>query len=241
MKICPNCNASLPDDSMFCVNCGSSVASVAPVPQQVPAAYGNPMPPAQPPKKKKTGLIVALIIVAVLILGGIGAGVAYFVLSADTTEPVLEEETEILEEITSEETEEETTTKKTEETSAEVTVDAIEQKIAAYVELYREEIIDGFNQGFGATSDITCTVTVEAERRGIVINCSIAEFVDLPDDVKNTLQSTYDGMESIFDSSLEMLRTELPEIEYLKMNICENDGDVVATILAQGESLVEDV
>lgn len=43
MKNCPNCNAQLNDDAMFCVNCGAQIGA-NPNPQQ--NAYAQPVPTA---------------------------------------------------------------------------------------------------------------------------------------------------------------------------------------------------
>ena len=50
MKNCPNCNASLADEAVFCTNCGTSVQGAAPQPnpQPNPQPYPQPAPYAQP-------------------------------------------------------------------------------------------------------------------------------------------------------------------------------------------------
>ncbi len=253
MKICPNCNANNPDDSLFCINCGTSIASVAPVAEQNYAVNANQMPPAQqPPKKNKKGLIVALIIVAVLIVGAIGTGIAFFLLKTDNTEPVIDDEVveEETDEITTAEDvpdDEETTEtpdnndNNKEESSVSAVLGSVEQKIADYVENNRDEIIAGFNQGFGTTSELTCTVSVYAEGRGIVVTACINEYDNLSDEVKNNIQSVYDGMGDVFGSSLDMIQVELPEVEFLKINVCEKDGDIIAVVMAQDEPTVDTV
>ena len=37
MKICPTCNAQLPDDATFCSACGTAIAAAAPAPEQAAA------------------------------------------------------------------------------------------------------------------------------------------------------------------------------------------------------------
>ena len=45
MKNCPNCNAQLPDDAVFCTNCGTNLGAAPvqpPVPQQPQQQYQQP-------------------------------------------------------------------------------------------------------------------------------------------------------------------------------------------------------
>ncbi len=44
MKICPNCNAQIPDNKKFCTECGTSMADVQPVRQPAQPAYTAPQP-----------------------------------------------------------------------------------------------------------------------------------------------------------------------------------------------------
>ena len=50
MKNCPNCNAALADEAVFCTNCGTSLQGAAPQPNaqpyQQPAQYVQPAPVA---------------------------------------------------------------------------------------------------------------------------------------------------------------------------------------------------
>ena len=48
MKICPVCNAQLPDAAVFCTNCGSRFAESAADTQQGAQQQGAPQPNAQP-------------------------------------------------------------------------------------------------------------------------------------------------------------------------------------------------
>lgn len=47
MKICPKCNASLPDESVFCFDCGESVENVLPV-QEASVPTMDPVTPPAP-------------------------------------------------------------------------------------------------------------------------------------------------------------------------------------------------
>ena len=112
-------------------------------------------------------------------------------------------------------------------------VDPAEQKIAEYVEKNKEALLAGMEASFATSSGMTCTSSIKAEGRGFVIQLNINELEDVPEEDKALLQSIYDGMGENFKSSLKTMQTEIPEIEYYKVLVCEKDGDVLATIEAK--------
>ncbi|MBE6729389.1 MAG: hypothetical protein E7568_04050 [Ruminococcaceae bacterium] len=108
-----------------------------------------------------------------------------------------------------------------------------EDKVAAYVEKNRDELVSTMEESFGESSGMTCSSTIKAEGTGFVMEIRINELDNIPEDTKANLQTTYDGMNSTFVSSLETMQKELPELSYFKINVCEKDGDLLATILAE--------
>lgn len=103
--------------------------------------------------------------------------------------------------------------------------------VAAYVDAHRAEILSSFEEGF-SVSGMTCTSSVVAEGTGFVVKVNIDQLNDLDSATANMMQQTYDAMSSTFDGMLETMKQELPELTYFVFDICEADGDTIATIEA---------
>lgn len=103
--------------------------------------------------------------------------------------------------------------------------------VAAYVDANRTEILNGFEEGFSA-SGMTCTSSIAAEGTGFVVNVNINELNDVDSATADLMQQSYDAMSGTFDGMLEDMKKELPELTYFVFNICEADGDKLATIEA---------
>ena len=107
--------------------------------------------------------------------------------------------------------------------------DAKSDKVAAYVKDNGDAIVDSFI-GSLTSSGMTCEVDIKAVGCGIVLDAKINELEDVPDELKDQMQEMYDAMDSYFDVMLAAAQKELPELEYITFNICERDGDIVATL-----------
>ena len=79
---------------------------------------------------------------------------------------------------------------------------------------------------------MTCTSSIKVSGMGFVISLNINELDNIDSATKATLQSTYDSMGANFDTLLDQMQTELPELEYYEIRVCEKDGDLLATVVA---------
>ncbi len=105
------------------------------------------------------------------------------------------------------------------------------QKVASYISLHEQELIDTFESAFTG-SGMTCSTTLETEGTGFILTVKINELENLTADQKATLQSTYDAAAATFEASLTTMQMDLPELTYFKVLVCEKDGDLIATISA---------
>lgn len=104
--------------------------------------------------------------------------------------------------------------------------------IEEYVDENKDELLEAMEESFATSSGMTCTSDIEVKGDGFIITININELDDVEDDVKDSLQEAYDSMDSTFEDMLEDLQTELEEIEYFEIEVCDVDGDVLATIHA---------
>ena len=106
------------------------------------------------------------------------------------------------------------------------------QKVASYINLNKAELINSFESAF-TSSGMTCSTTIDVEGTGFILTVCINELDNLTADQKSMMQSTYDSMSDTFSASLDMMQTDIPELTYYKVIVCEGDGDYIATITAQ--------
>ena len=113
-------------------------------------------------------------------------------------------------------------------------VDAVggpNENVYKYVEANQEELVTSMEQSFAGSSGMTCETSVEVIGNGIVITLYINELDNLTDEEKLTTPTTYDAMGSTWDTLIQSLRTEIPELEFFTLNVCEADGDMIAAIV----------
>jgi len=105
--------------------------------------------------------------------------------------------------------------------------------VEKYVTENKEELLSAMEASFATSSGMTCTSSIEVEGDGFIISININELEGVEDSVKQQLQDTYDQMSAYFNSALEEMQKEVPELKYYKVRVCEKDGDLLALIHAK--------
>ena len=80
---CPNCEASVPDDSRFCNNCGFAMPEQGSIQQPVPQSPAAPVTYAKPAKDPNIALLIELV---GTLFGFMGLGWIY---AGDTTHGII--------------------------------------------------------------------------------------------------------------------------------------------------------
>ena len=109
--------------------------------------------------------------------------------------------------------------------------DADNSKIKEYVAEHKAELLSAMEQSFTAAG-MSCDTDIEVKGMGIVISVNIDGLDDVPAEQKAQMKEAYDSMSSVFESSLELMQKDLPELEYYQVDVCEEDGDLLASIVA---------
>lgn len=102
-------------------------------------------------------------------------------------------------------------------------------ELQKYVEEHQGEFIDSFNEGF-ETSGFECDATVEANGNILIMNVSMAELNDVPEDVKSIIQASLDESKSSLATSFAEIKKQVPSLEGVKVNFNEADGDSIAVV-----------
>ena len=104
--------------------------------------------------------------------------------------------------------------------------------IKSYINANKDELLESMEDSFATSSGLTCTSDIEVIGNGFVIYININELDDVDKATKDAMQDAYDALDSTFEGMLDSLKTELEEIEYFEIKVCDVDGDVLATIHA---------
>lgn len=106
-------------------------------------------------------------------------------------------------------------------------------KVAAYVEENRQALLTSFESSFtNSANGLTCSTRITASKDGFVIDVSIDQLENVSDDIKSQMQSAYDALDPTFESALEAMQKDLPELGYFTVYVRDKNGDLLATVRA---------
>ena len=113
----------------------------------------------------------------------------------------------------------------------EQTTDLTQEKteLQKYVEEHGGEFIDSFKDGF-EISGLKCDATIEASGNILIMNVSMEELNDVPEDVKSVIQASLDESEASLAPSFAEIKKQVTSLEGVKVNFNEGDGDPIAVI-----------
>ncbi|MBR5239727.1 MAG: hypothetical protein IKW04_04015 [Clostridia bacterium] len=126
------------------------------------------------------------------------------------------------------------------ETAPETTIPEVETapvtsgndaQLEAVVAKYKGEFLDGMKMGFEQSSGgMECDCTMRVEGTTIIIECLINGMNNIPAENKAQMQEIYDGMTDTMKTAFAPFKEEAPNLSEVIINVCEEDGDILATI-----------
>lgn len=175
-------------------------------------------------KKRSLLALIALIVACMMVFAACGGG-------ADKEDEKKDDETTVSTEDTTAAPEVDDTTAAPEVDVPAVKTDA--EKVADYVAANGDDILAAFDAGFSG-SGLTTTSTIEAVGTGIVLKICINELDNLTDDQRTAMQSTFNQLSASLGSGFDGVQAEIPELTYIKFDICEKNGTTIIDFTFDG-------
>lgn len=91
-------------------------------------------------------------------------------------------------------------------------------------------MIESFDASFSNSSGRECESTITVTSNGFVLDCKTKGLRNVPAELKAQLQATYDSAQDSFNAMFKPLKDVLPQLEQVRVNICDEVGEVLATI-----------
>lgn len=105
--------------------------------------------------------------------------------------------------------------------------------VVKYVEDHGDKLVESMENSFSKSSGFTCVTTLKAVGSGFVFDLKIRELSNVSMAQKQQLQKACDAMSPSFDAKLKEIRTKLPELTCITINLCDKDGNFLAQIYVE--------
>ncbi|MBR2476804.1 MAG: hypothetical protein IKB50_01570 [Clostridia bacterium] len=100
--------------------------------------------------------------------------------------------------------------------------------------LVREEgddFVEGFESGFeGSSGGLDCECSIRVEGTSLIVDCLILDVDNVPAETKEDMQKSYDSSKDSMKATFEPFKEEAPNLTLVVLNICEEDGDLLASV-----------
>ena len=108
--------------------------------------------------------------------------------------------------------------------------------VEAFVAEYGDMLIDELEGGIAESAGMTCTSTIEVAGNGFIVYMNVNGMNNMTADEKAAAQEAFDAFGDALDASLLIYQAQVPELQYFNIVVCEEDGDEIATMTADGIS-----
>ncbi len=103
--------------------------------------------------------------------------------------------------------------------------------VEEYINKNKEYLINAMESSL-ASSGMECKTSIEVIGNGFIITLKMVGVDNIDASAKAQMQSSLNQMQDYYDSLLSAMQLELPELEYLVYELCEEDGDFLADVTA---------
>ncbi|MBR5479746.1 MAG: hypothetical protein IKU84_06170 [Clostridia bacterium] len=94
-----------------------------------------------------------------------------------------------------------------------------------------ERFLKGLTASFTNNgANFTCKSKLKVVNDGVVVTFLIDGYDAVGDDFKASMQESFDSLREDFEAELAAMRQDVPGITSYTINVCEADGDAIASI-----------
>lgn len=105
--------------------------------------------------------------------------------------------------------------------------------VGDYVRAHQYEIIEAFKNKF-TEQNISCWISLTPEANSFTVKTYFNGMDGADAETKASIQQSLEDAESELNEGLYEIQAELPELEFYTMEICEEDGDLLASFVVDG-------
>ena len=103
--------------------------------------------------------------------------------------------------------------------------------LEAFIKTQGDEFLSAFDKSFGESSGgMQCKSTLKVDGTKLVLDCSIQGINNVADAGKAQMQKVYEDNKEALKAGFAPLKSEVPTVSGIIINVCEEDGDILATI-----------
>ena len=88
-----------------------------------------------------------------------------------------------------------------------------------------------FEDSFGSSSGgIECDCKLSVDGTKLIVDCLVAGVDEVPEETRKEMQEAYDATAEELSEAFKPIKDEAPSLTEVILNICEEDGDVIAIV-----------
>ena len=103
----------------------------------------------------------------------------------------------------------------------------LEKLIETDGDAFEKNFEDSFSSSSGG---LTCDCKLSVDGTKLVVDCLVEDIDDVPEETKAEMQTAYDAAKGELSEAFKPIKDEAPALTEVVMNICEEDGDVIASV-----------
>ena len=104
-------------------------------------------------------------------------------------------------------------------------------KLEKFVESEGAEFEKNFEDSFKSSSGgLNCDCKLSVDGTKLTVDCLVEGIDDVPSETKDEMQKAYEATKTELSEAFKPIKDVAPNLNEVILNICESDGDIIATV-----------